>query len=42
MPGRQASDHAGAQHQRVADDLGIGWRFFKRGNEKLARAHGVA
>ncbi len=40
--GCQAPDHSGAQHQRVADHLGIGRRFFKGGKEKLARAHSVA
>jgi hypothetical protein len=30
----QALDHAGAHHQLVADDLGVGRRFFKGGNKK--------
>jgi hypothetical protein len=32
--GTQAFDHAGAHHQLVADDLGVGRCFFKRGNKK--------
>jgi hypothetical protein len=33
MPPASALDHAGAQHQLVADDLGVGGRFFERGQK---------
>ena len=31
--GRKFADHAGAQHQLMADDLGVGGRFFGGGEE---------
>ena len=33
--GRQAADHAGAQHELVADDLRVGGHFFEGGNGVL-------
>mmetsp|Transcript_53733 Transcript_53733/g.126540 ORF Transcript_53733/g.126540 Transcript_53733/m.126540 type:complete len:357 (-) Transcript_53733:266-1336(-) len=38
--GAQALDHAGAHHQLVADDLGIGRRFLEGGDEELGGFHG--
>ena len=39
-PPGQSFDQAGTHHQLMADDLGIGGRFFQRGNEIVRRAHG--
>jgi hypothetical protein len=38
--GAQALDQAGAHHQFVADDLGIGGRFLEGGDEELGGFHG--
>ncbi len=35
QPGREAADHAGAQHELVADDLRVGGHFFERRNRVL-------
>src|SRR5690606_20489717 len=35
----QLADHAGPQHQLMADNLGIGGSFFECGNQKTASAH---
>ncbi len=38
--GGEASDHAGTQHQLVADDFRVGGGFLKGGDKKLTGAHG--
>ena len=39
MPAAELLDQAGAQHQLVADDLGVGGRFLERGDEELGGFH---
>jgi hypothetical protein len=40
MPADEPLDHAGAHHQPVADDLGVGGGFLERGDEGLRGFHG--
>ena len=37
--GGQLLDHAGADHQLLADDVGVSGRFFQSGNKKLTGFH---
>ena len=37
--GTQLFDHAGAHHELMADDFGVGRRFLERGNEELGGFH---
>ena len=37
--GRFLADHAGAQHQPVRDDLGLGGRLLQERQEKAGQAH---
>ena len=39
--GREFADHAGAQHQLMADDLRFRWSFLERGHEQTACAHRI-
>jgi hypothetical protein len=41
MPEARRADQAGAQHQLVADDFGVGGGFLEGGDEELASTHGM-